>query len=80
MVWHSSRMMKPIHGYMRIRFLMTGRLLSKLNLSAVAGYSYQYFLNNGLIMQAGDFLSDVNADNIFNAGDFKNGKSDSCQL
>jgi len=52
------------------------KILNNLNLSAVAGYSYQYFLNNGFIIQAGDFLSDINADNIFNAGDFKNSKAD----
>lgn len=46
-----------------------------LNLNAVAGYSYQSFLYNGVLVRAGDFLSDVNADNIQNAGDFKNGKA-----
>jgi iron complex outermembrane receptor protein len=51
------------------------RVFGQLNLSAVAGYSYQAFLNNGLYVRAGDFLSDVNADNITNAGDFKNGKA-----
>ena len=51
------------------------KIFNKLNLSAVAGYSYQDFLNNGLLIQAGDFLSDVNSENIFNAGDIKNGKA-----
>jgi len=52
------------------------KISNNLNLSAVAGYSYQSFLFNGMIVQAGDFLSDVNSDNIFNAGDFKNAKAD----
>ena len=51
------------------------KLLEDLNLSAVGGYSYQYFLNSGLYMRAGDFLSDVNSENILNAGDIKNGKA-----
>ncbi|MES2647409.1 MAG: SusC/RagA family TonB-linked outer membrane protein [Bacteroidota bacterium] len=51
------------------------KVSSKLNLNALAGYSYQDFLYNGLYVRAGDFLSDVNADNITNAGDFKNGKA-----
>ena len=51
------------------------KLFEDLNLSAVGGYSYQYFLNNGLYMRAGDFLSDVNSENILNAGDIKNGKA-----
>jgi TonB-dependent starch-binding outer membrane protein SusC len=48
---------------------------SDLGLNAVAGYSYQSFLSNGLIVRAGDFLSDVNADDIQNSGDIKNGKA-----
>ena len=51
------------------------KVFSKVNLSAIAGYSYQAFLYNGVYVRAGDFLSDVNSDNIFNAGDFKNGKA-----
>jgi iron complex outermembrane receptor protein len=51
------------------------KITSDLNLSAVAGYSYQYFLNSGLYIRAGDFLSDVNSENIANAGDIKNGKA-----
>ena len=51
------------------------KIFNNLSLSAVAGYSYQDFLNNGFLVRAGDFLSDVNSDNIFNAGDFKNGKA-----
>lgn len=53
------------------RKLMKGNL----NLNAVAGYSYQSFLFNGVLIRAGDFLSDVNADNIQNAGDLKNGRA-----
>jgi TonB-linked SusC/RagA family outer membrane protein len=52
------------------------KVFKDLNLSAVGGYSYQDFLYNGMVVQAGDFLSDVNSDNIFNAGDLKNGKAD----
>jgi TonB-linked SusC/RagA family outer membrane protein len=48
---------------------------SDLGLNAVAGYSYQSFLSNGLIVRGGDFLSDVNADDIQNSGDIKNGKA-----
>ena len=51
------------------------KVLGKLNLAAIAGYSYQSFSNNGLYVRAGDFLSDVNADGIANAGDIKNGKA-----
>lgn len=51
------------------------KIFNKMNLSAVAGYSYQAFLNSGLYIRAGDFLSDVNSENIFNAGDIKNGKA-----
>jgi TonB-dependent starch-binding outer membrane protein SusC len=48
---------------------------SDLGINAVAGYSYQSFLANGVLIRAGDFLSDVNADNITNAGDLKNGRA-----
>lgn len=51
------------------------KVFGNLNLAAIAGYSYQSFSNNGLYVRAGDFLSDVNAENIFNAGDIKNGKA-----
>lgn len=51
------------------------KIFGDINLSAVAGYSYQYFLNSGLYVRAGDFLSDVNSENIFNAGDIKNGRA-----
>jgi TonB-linked SusC/RagA family outer membrane protein len=50
---------------------------SDLSLNAIAGYSYQAFNYNGDFIRAGDFLSDVNADNIANAGDLKNGKATS---
>jgi TonB-dependent starch-binding outer membrane protein SusC len=52
------------------------KIFTDLNLSAVAGYSYQSFLFNGNTIQAGDFLTDENADNIFNANDLKNSKAD----
>ncbi len=52
------------------------RIMNDLSLSAIAGYSYQSFQNDGILIQAGDFLSDVNAENIFNAGDLKNAKAD----
>ncbi len=51
------------------------KIFQDFNIAAVAGYSYQSFLYNGVIVRAGDFLSDVNSDNIFNAADFKNGKA-----
>ncbi len=51
------------------------KIFSDVNLSAVAGYSYQAFTNSGLYVRAGDFLSDVNSENIFNAGDIKNGRA-----
>ena len=51
------------------------KILSQLNLSAVAGYSYQSFLNSGIYFRGGDFLSDVNSDKIENSGDIKNGKA-----
>lgn len=51
------------------------KIFTNINLSAVAGYSYQAFTNSGLYVRAGDFLSDVNSENILNAGDIKNGKA-----
>ena len=51
------------------------KIFTDMTLSAVAGYSYQAFTNSGLYIRAGDFLSDVNSENIFNAGDIKNGKA-----
>jgi TonB-dependent starch-binding outer membrane protein SusC len=51
-------------------------IFNDLNLSAVAGYSYQDFNANGVSIRAGDFLTDAVAENIATAGDFKNGKAD----
>ena len=68
-------MMRIIPGCLRATLSYDTKISSDLNLSAVAGYSYQYFLNSGLYIRAGDFLSDVNSENIFNAGDIKNGKA-----
>ncbi|MGK2864285.1 MAG: SusC/RagA family TonB-linked outer membrane protein [Chitinophagaceae bacterium] len=51
------------------------KIFNDINLSAVAGYSYQAFTNSGLYVRAGDFLSDVNSENILNAGDIKNGRA-----
>lgn len=52
------------------------KIFNNLSLSAIAGYSYQAFLNNGFIMQAGDFLTDVTSENFASANDFKNSKAD----
>lgn len=51
-------------------------IFNELNLSAVAGYSYQDFKFDGLSIRAGDFLTDATAENINSAGDFKNGRAD----
>lgn len=51
------------------------KLFKEINLSAVAGYSYQDFAYNGFFVQAGDFLTDVTADNLASAGDFRNSKA-----
>jgi TonB-dependent starch-binding outer membrane protein SusC len=51
-------------------------IFNELNLSAVAGYSYQDFRFNGMTIRAGDFLTDATAENVFTAGDFKNGRAD----
>jgi TonB-dependent starch-binding outer membrane protein SusC len=52
------------------------KVLNTVNLSAVAGYSYQDFLFNGFLLRAGDFLTDVTNENIASAGDFKNSKAE----
>jgi len=52
------------------------KVFRKLNVAAVAGYSYQAFLNNGFILQAGDFLTDITSENFASANDFKNSKAD----
>jgi TonB-linked SusC/RagA family outer membrane protein len=52
-------------------------IFNELNLSAVAGYSYQDFLFNGMLVRAGDFLTDATSENIASALDFKNGRAES---
>ncbi|MCW3080455.1 SusC/RagA family TonB-linked outer membrane protein [Segetibacter sp.] len=44
-----------------------------LSVTALAGYSYQSFLNQGTSIGAGNFITDVTADNIGTALDLKNG-------
>lgn len=50
------------------------KLTSKLNLNALAGYSYQDFLNQGESMAGGDFVTDASADNLASARDFTTGR------
>jgi TonB-dependent starch-binding outer membrane protein SusC len=52
-----------------------GDVTSNLNISAVGGYSYQDFRNEGFYAQGGDFLTDdFTYNNLSAALDFKNGK------
>lgn len=51
------------------------RKVSDLNVSAIAGYSYQDFLNQGASMRAGNFVTDASADDISSALDFKEGRA-----
>jgi len=52
-----------------------GDVTSALNVSAVGGYSYQDFTNEGFHAQGGDFLTDdFTYNNLSAALDFKNGK------
>ena len=52
-----------------------GDITSTLNISAVGGYSYQDFTNEGFYEQGGDFLTDdFTFNNLSAALDFKNGK------
>lgn len=53
------------------------KVFGDLNLSAVAGYSYQDFLYQGYLIRAGNFLTDAVSENISSALDFKNGKAES---
>lgn len=46
-----------------------------LNISAIAGYSYQDFLNQGASMRAGNFITDNSADDISSALDFETGRA-----
>ena len=51
------------------------QLFGKMQLSALAGYSYQDFTNEGFLVQAGDFLTDITSENMASAQDLKTGKS-----
>jgi iron complex outermembrane receptor protein len=51
--------------------------INKLAISAVGGYSYQNFLNNGYTVQAGNFLTDASAEDFSSSLDFANGKATS---
>ena len=52
-----------------------GDVTSTLNISALGGYSYQDFTNEGFYAQGGDFLTDdFTYNNLSAALDFKNGK------
>lgn len=48
---------------------------NKLGVSAVAGYSYQDFLNNGFLLQAGNFLTDAVGEDFNSSLDFRDGKA-----
>ena len=52
------------------------KVFGNLNVNALAGYSYQDFLSEGFLVQAGDFLTDITSENIATAQDFKNAKAD----
>ena len=47
--------------------------IKSFNLTALAGYSYQDFLNEGTSIGAGNFVTDLTADNIATALDFSAG-------
>lgn len=49
--------------------------LGDLNLSAVAGYSYQDFLNKSFTVQGGNFITDESAEDFSNSLDFENGRA-----
>jgi TonB-dependent starch-binding outer membrane protein SusC len=48
--------------------------VSKLDVNAVGGYSYQEFTNQGLSMGGGNFITDLSNESIGTAQDFQNGK------
>lgn len=55
-------------------FRWTGDIVSRVNLNAVGGYSYQDFVFEGSSASGGDFLTDAFSYNNLNAAlDFKNG-------
>lgn len=47
--------------------------IKDLGISAIAGYSYQDFLYNGFLVQAGNFLTDAASEDFNSSLDFKNG-------
>ena len=49
--------------------------IKKLSIAAVGGYSYQDFLYNGYLVQAGNFVSDAVAEDFSASQDFKDGKA-----
>ncbi|MEO5591488.1 MAG: TonB-dependent receptor, partial [Chitinophagaceae bacterium] len=49
--------------------------IKNLSISAVGGYSYQDFLNNGYLVQAGNFVSDAVSEDFSASQDFKDGKA-----
>jgi len=65
---HASKLFESTIHY-------TGDVTSALNISAVGGYSYQDFTNEGFKAEGGDFLTDdFSYNNLSAALDFKNGK------
>lgn len=51
------------------------RRFNRVNLTALGGYSYQEFINEGMSMGAGNFVTDASADNIATALDFAAGRA-----
>ncbi|RZK47356.1 MAG: SusC/RagA family TonB-linked outer membrane protein [Pedobacter sp.] len=51
------------------------QIFGKMQMSAIAGYSYQDFMSEGFLVQAGDFITDVTSENIAGSQDLKNGKA-----
>lgn len=49
--------------------------IKNLSLSAIAGYSYQDFLFNGYLVQAGNFVTDAVSEDFSASQDFKDGKA-----
>ena len=47
--------------------------LSKLDINAIAGYSYQDFVYQGMKVGAGNFVTDLDRENFSAAQDFQNG-------
>ena len=65
---HASKLFESTLHY-------TGDVTSALNITALGGYSYQDFTNEGFYAQGGDFLiDDFSYNNLSAALDFKNGK------